>query len=205
MALLFAVGRLFFGVSLGPEPWALALPTVGIVAAGAALASWWQGSGRAARPCCRCGRSPSSRWGAGGCWWPIDLEPHWMQSVARAFCQRRSEFRQIGRFEIRRGTASFFSPLPSKYFLSPFFFWNQPEAHRRLAGILPRIHRFQTDRFPRFSRRRSHLPDLLGDGRLQRPDDPPPNGERGNDRDSRAPRLRRRLSGRRPPALPPSS
>jgi ABC-2 type transport system permease protein len=22
---------------------------------------------------------------AGGCWWPIDLEPGWMQSVARAF------------------------------------------------------------------------------------------------------------------------
>src|SRR5262249_42075406 len=33
MALLFAIGRLAFGVSLGPEPWALVLPTVGIVLA----------------------------------------------------------------------------------------------------------------------------------------------------------------------------
>src|SRR5439155_267593 len=37
MALLFAVGRLAFGVSLGPEPWALCLPTVGIVFAGTAF------------------------------------------------------------------------------------------------------------------------------------------------------------------------
>ena len=47
------------------------------------------------------------------------------------------------------------------------------------------------------------LSDLLGDGRLQRPDDPPPDGERGDHRDARAPHLCRRLSGHRPHALPP--
>src|SRR5262249_34503017 len=37
MALLFVFGRLAFGVSLGPQPWALVLPTIGIVFAGTAF------------------------------------------------------------------------------------------------------------------------------------------------------------------------
>ena len=65
-------------------------------------------------------------------------------------------FVQIGRFEIRRGTAIFFTQAPSRYLLPPLFFWNQPETNRRAAGIELGYFDFQTHRFPRFSRRRSH-------------------------------------------------
>jgi hypothetical protein len=86
MALLFAVGRLFFGVSLGPEPWALALPTVGIVAAGAAFGLVVAGLAQSREAVLPLGSiAILTMAAAGGCWWPIDLEPHWMQSVARAF------------------------------------------------------------------------------------------------------------------------
>ena len=86
MALLFAVGRLFFGVSLGPEPWALALPTVGIVAAGAAFGLVVAGLAPSREAVLPLGSiAILTMAAAGGCWWPIDLEPHWMQSVARAF------------------------------------------------------------------------------------------------------------------------
>jgi ABC-type Na+ efflux pump permease subunit len=86
MALLFAVGRLFFGVSLGPEPWALALPTVGIVAAGAAFGLVVAGLARSREAVLPLGSiAILTMAAAGGCWWPIDLEPGWMQSVARAF------------------------------------------------------------------------------------------------------------------------
>jgi hypothetical protein len=86
MALLFAVGRLFFGVSLGPEPWALALPTVGIVAAGAAFGLVVAGIAQSREAVLPLGSiAILTMAAAGGCWWPIDLEPGWMQSVARAF------------------------------------------------------------------------------------------------------------------------
>jgi hypothetical protein len=86
MALLFGVGRLFFGVSLGPEPWALALPTVGIVAAGAAFGLVVAGLAQSREAVLPLGSiAILTMAAAGGCWWPIDLEPHWMQSVARAF------------------------------------------------------------------------------------------------------------------------
>jgi ABC-type multidrug transport system permease subunit len=86
MALLFAVGRLFFGVSLGPEPWALALPTVGVVAAGAAFGLVVAGLAQSREAVLPLGSiAILTMAAAGGCWWPIDLEPGWMQSVARAF------------------------------------------------------------------------------------------------------------------------
>src|SRR5262249_61061188 len=37
MVLLFAVGRALFGISLGPHPWVLLIPTAGIVFAGTAF------------------------------------------------------------------------------------------------------------------------------------------------------------------------
>jgi ABC-2 type transport system permease protein len=86
MALLFAVGRLFFGVSLGPEPWALALPTIGIVAAGAAFGLVVAGLAQSREAVLPLGSiAILTMAAAGGCWWPIDLEPRWMQSAARAF------------------------------------------------------------------------------------------------------------------------
>jgi len=39
-------------------------------------------------------------------------------------------FVQIVRFEIRRGTAIFFTQLPPSYLLPPLFFWNRAETHR---------------------------------------------------------------------------
>jgi hypothetical protein len=134
MALLFAVGRLFFGVSLGPEPWALALPTVGIVAAGAAFGL-----------------------------------------VLAGLAQSREAVLPLGSIAILT------------------------------MGGRGRLLVADRSRAALDAVRGACLSDLLGDGRLQRPDDPPPDGERRDHRDARAPRLRRRLSGRRPHALPPPS
>src|SRR4029450_6595019 len=86
MVLLFAVGRLLFGISLGREPWLLLLPTVAIVFAGtrfgpvlAALAT----SREAVLPIGSIAIVTMAA--VGGCWWPIDLEPRWMRQVALAF------------------------------------------------------------------------------------------------------------------------
>ena len=86
MALLFAVGRIFFNASLGSEPWALALPTIGIVAAGAAFGLVVAGLAPSREAVLPLGSiAILTMAAAGGCWWPIDLEPRWMQSVARGF------------------------------------------------------------------------------------------------------------------------
>jgi hypothetical protein len=73
------------GMSLGPQPWLLLLPTAGIVFAGTAFGLVVQTSPPAVRRYCRSARSPSSPAAVGGCWWPIDLEPRWMRQVALAF------------------------------------------------------------------------------------------------------------------------
>ena len=86
MALLFAVGRVAFGVSLGPQPWALALPTAGIVAAGTAFGLVVAGVTRSREAVLPVGSIVVlTMAAAGGCWWPIDLEPPWMRTAALAF------------------------------------------------------------------------------------------------------------------------
>ena len=86
MILLFAVGFAVFRISLGPQPWALLLPILGIVFAGTAL-----GLVVAAVAPSRDAVVPLASIvvltmaAVGGCWWPIDLEPRWMRSVALAF------------------------------------------------------------------------------------------------------------------------
>src|SRR4029077_9842768 len=86
MMLLFAVGRIAFGISLGPEPWALLLPTVGIVFAGTAFAFVVAGLARTREAVLPLGSIVIVTMAAvGGCWWPIDLEPPWMRQVALAF------------------------------------------------------------------------------------------------------------------------
>jgi len=86
MALLFAVGRIAFGVSLGPEPWALALPTTGIVFAATAFGLIAAGATRSREAVLPLGAIVILTMAAvGGCWWPIDLEPEWMRRVALAF------------------------------------------------------------------------------------------------------------------------
>src|SRR5438552_2312418 len=86
MALLFAVGRLAFGVSLGPEPWALCLPTVGIVFAGTAFGLVVAATAPSREAVLPLGSIAIMTMAAvGGCWWPIDLEPDWMQRAALVF------------------------------------------------------------------------------------------------------------------------
>src|SRR5262249_40725168 len=86
MVVLFAVGRALFGISLGPQPWLLLLPTAGIVFAGTAF-----GLVAAALAPGREGVLPIgsvaivTMAAVGGCWWPIDLEPRWMRHVALWF------------------------------------------------------------------------------------------------------------------------
>ncbi len=86
MALLFAVGRLAFGVSLGPEPWALCLPTVGIVFAGTAFGLVVAATAPSREAVLPLGSIAIMTMAAvGGCWWPIDLEPDWMRRAALVF------------------------------------------------------------------------------------------------------------------------
>ncbi|MEB2283471.1 MAG: hypothetical protein B6D46_06855 [Polyangiaceae bacterium UTPRO1] len=80
------VGRIFFGISLGAEPWALALPTAGIVFAGATLGLVGAGLAHSRAAALLLGVIVTVVMAAvGGCWWPLDLEPHWMQRLALAF------------------------------------------------------------------------------------------------------------------------
>ncbi len=85
MVTLFALGRLAFGISLGPQPWALLLPTAGIVFAGTAFGLIVAGAARSREAVLPVGSIVIVTMAAvGGCWWPIDLEPAWMRRVALA-------------------------------------------------------------------------------------------------------------------------
>jgi len=78
--------RAAFGVSLGPEPWALLLPTAGIVFAGTAFGLAVAGVARSREGMMPVGLIVTvTMCAVGGCWWPIDLEPAWMRSAALAF------------------------------------------------------------------------------------------------------------------------
>ncbi len=86
MVVLFVVGWLAFGVSLGPQPWALLLPTTGIVFAGTAFGLVVAGLARSRESVLPLGSIVIVTMAAvGGCWWPIDLEPDWMRRLALAF------------------------------------------------------------------------------------------------------------------------
>jgi len=85
MILLFAVGYFVFGVSLGPQPWALLLPISGIVFAGTAFGLIVAGIARTRDAVLPLGAIVIMSMAAiGGCWWPIDLEPRWMRTIALA-------------------------------------------------------------------------------------------------------------------------
>jgi len=86
MIALFAVGYVLFRVSLGPQPWALLLPIGGIVFAGTAFGLIIAGLARSRDAVLPLGAIVIVSMAAiGGCWWPIDLEPRWMRTVALAF------------------------------------------------------------------------------------------------------------------------
>ena len=70
----------------GPQPWALLLPTVGIVFAGTAFGLVVAALAPSREAVLPVGSIVIVTMAAvGGCWWPIDLEPRWMRSVALAF------------------------------------------------------------------------------------------------------------------------
>ncbi len=83
MMLLLTVGWLAFGVSLGPQPAALLLPIFGIAFSGTALGLVVAAAARTRESVFSVGSVVMVTMAAvGGCWWPIDLEPRWMRSVA---------------------------------------------------------------------------------------------------------------------------
>jgi ABC-2 type transport system permease protein len=86
MVALFVFGYLAFGVSLGPAPWALLLPTAGIVLAGTAFGVVVASVAPSREAVLPLGSIVIVTMAAvGGCWWPIDLEPRWMRTVALGF------------------------------------------------------------------------------------------------------------------------
>jgi ABC-type Na+ efflux pump permease subunit len=85
MAVLFAAGYLLFGISLGRTPAALIMPAAAIAFAGAAFGLVVAGIGRTRDAVLPVGAIVIMTMAAiGGCWWPIDFEPAWMQQVALA-------------------------------------------------------------------------------------------------------------------------
>ena len=86
MLTLLVIGWLAFDVSLGPQPWALLLPTIGIVFAGTAFGLVVAAVAPTREAVLPVGSIVIVTMAAvGGCWWPIDLEPRWMRQVALAF------------------------------------------------------------------------------------------------------------------------
>ncbi len=83
MAVLFAIGWALFGISLGRDPLALALPTIAISFAAAALGLVVAVVARAHDSVMPLGTMTSMAMAAiGGCWWPLDFEPGGMRAVA---------------------------------------------------------------------------------------------------------------------------
>jgi ABC-2 type transport system permease protein len=85
MAVLFAAGYVLFGISLGRTPAALMMPAAAVAFAGAAFGLIVAGIGRTRDAVLPVGAIVIMTMAAiGGCWWPIDFEPAWMQQVALA-------------------------------------------------------------------------------------------------------------------------
>jgi ABC-type Na+ efflux pump permease subunit len=85
MGVLFAAGYILFGISLGRTPAALMLPAAAVAFAGAAFGLIVAGIGKTRDAVLPVGAIVIMTMAAiGGCWWPIDFEPAWMQQVALA-------------------------------------------------------------------------------------------------------------------------
>jgi ABC-type multidrug transport system permease subunit len=85
MIVLFVAGWALFGISLGRVPAALMMPAAAIAFAGAAFGLIVAGVGRTRDAVLPVGAIVIMTSAAiGGCWWPIDFEPLWMQQVALA-------------------------------------------------------------------------------------------------------------------------
>ncbi|MGH7880291.1 MAG: ABC transporter permease, partial [Candidatus Binataceae bacterium] len=74
-----------FGVSLGAHPLALLAPGAAIALAAAGFGLIVASAGRTRDAVLPVGAIVIMTMAAmGGCWWPIDFEPQWMQTVALA-------------------------------------------------------------------------------------------------------------------------
>jgi ABC-type multidrug transport system permease subunit len=83
LILLFVAGWLLFGVSLGRDPILLLIPATAISFAAAAFALVIASLARTHDSVMPIGAVVSMAMSAiGGCWWPLDFEPHWMRVIA---------------------------------------------------------------------------------------------------------------------------
>jgi ABC-type Na+ efflux pump permease subunit len=85
MIVLFAAGRILFGISLGPSPAMLLFPTAAISFAAAAFSLLIACIARTRDSVMPIGAvAAMAMSAAGGCWWPLDFEPGWMRALARS-------------------------------------------------------------------------------------------------------------------------
>jgi ABC-2 type transport system permease protein len=83
MVILFAFGRLVFAVSLGPSWLALGLVIAGVSFAAASLGLLVAALSPSRDAVLPLGTIAIMGMAAiGGCWWPMTIEPHWLQNVA---------------------------------------------------------------------------------------------------------------------------
>jgi ABC-2 type transport system permease protein len=86
MMILFTFGRLVFAVSLGPSWPALVLVIVGASFAAASLGLLVAALAPSRDAVLPLGTIAVMGMAAiGGCWWPMTIEPHWLQNVAHLF------------------------------------------------------------------------------------------------------------------------
>lgn len=85
LIILFAIGAAVFDMSLGPHPLALLAPAAAVAFAAAGFGLIVASVGHSRDAVLPLGAILIMTMAAmGGCWWPIDFEPHWMQTVALA-------------------------------------------------------------------------------------------------------------------------
>lgn len=83
MIVLFAVGWAVFGIALGGSPWALLMPAAAIAFAAAAFSLLIACVANTRDAVLPIGAMAALAMAAvGGCWWPLDFEPHWMRVAA---------------------------------------------------------------------------------------------------------------------------
>jgi ABC-type multidrug transport system permease subunit len=84
MIVLFVLGWLLFGITLGRDPLALMIPTAAICFAGAAFGLVIACIARTHDSVMPFGAVVAMAMSAiGGCWWPLDFEPSWMRTLAQ--------------------------------------------------------------------------------------------------------------------------
>ncbi len=83
MVLLFSVGWMVFGISLGRSPAMLLVPVAAISFAAAAFSLLIASVAETRDAVLPIGAMAAMAMSAmGGCWWPLDFEPWWMRAVA---------------------------------------------------------------------------------------------------------------------------